>query len=88
MADRIHSVSVYKVEYGNTISSQLTDQVLKVFYNAENRWISEDERDGEIDRQELLSIIEDMEDGELKDALILLEKESDKSNDFVRFSLF
>jgi len=88
MGYRIHSVPTYKVKYGNTISSELTLSVVEVFRTANSGWVSDTEEDGEINREELLRIIAKTPNGKLKDALTMLEQESDKDNDFVRFSLF
>jgi len=88
MGVRLHSVPTFKVEYGSTISNELTDQVINVFYDAETGWVSEDETIGEIAPDELLAIIGKIEDEELKKALQLLYDERDKDNNFVRFEIF
>ena len=57
MSVRLHITPVYQVEYGDTISSKLTDNIIDLVKDSETGWISEDEYELEIDKEELKDIL-------------------------------
>ena len=88
MSVRLHTTTKYQVEYGSTISQDLTDKIIDLCYDAEGGWVSEDETEMEIPLVDLEKAIAETTDEEMKVALQLIYDESDKENDFARLSLF
>lgn len=88
MSVRIHTTPVYDVEYGNTISSRLTDDIISIIKKSETGYVSDDEEELEISFEELKEIYKTTKNKELKEAIDLILKESDKNNDFIHLSIF
>lgn len=88
MSVRLHITPIYQVEYGGTISSKLTDDIIDLVKDSETGWISEDEYDLEIDKEELKDIKNSRMSLELQMAIDQILQESDPNNDFIHLSLF
>ena len=92
MGARLHITPVYQIEYRDTISSELTDDIIKLvkdsMYNSGSGYISENESELEIDREELKEIRNSRMSLELQIAIDQILQESDPSNDFIHLSLF
>lgn len=88
MSVRLHITPVYQVEYGDTISSKLTDDIIDLVKDSETGWISEDEYELEIDKEELKDIRNSRMSLELQMAIDQILQESDPNNDFIHLSLF
>lgn len=92
MSVRLHITPVYQVKYGNTISSQLTDDIIDLvkdsIYNNGSGYISEDECELEIDKEELKDIRNSRMSLELQMAIDQILQESDPNNNFIHLSLF
>ena len=88
MSVRLHITPVYQVEYGDTISSKLTDDIIDLVKDSETGWISEDEYELEIDKEELKDIRNSRMSLELQMAIDQILQESDPNNNFIHLSLF
>ena len=88
MSVRLHITPVYQVEYGDTISSKLTDDIIDLVKDSETGWIFEDEYELEIDKEELKDIRNSRMSLELQMAIDQILQESDPNNDFIHLSLF
>ena len=88
MSVRLHITPVYQIKYGDTISSQLTDDIINIVKNSETGWVSEDEYELEIDKEELKDIRNSRMSLELQMAIDQILQESDPNNDFIHLSLF
>lgn len=88
MSVRLHITPVYQVEYGDTISSKLTDDIIDLVKDSETGRISEDEYELEIDKEELKDIRNSRMSLELQMAIDQILQESDPNNDFIHLSLF
>ena len=88
MSARLHITPIYQIEYGDTVSNELTDKIINLIKDSETGWIDESESEMEIDFIELDKIMINCKDPELKDALKNVIDESDRRNDFIHLSLF
>ena len=87
MSVRIHTTKVYDVQYGSTINRELTDDIVRLIRSSETGYVSDDEEELEIDREELKQLQQDCAN-DVKEAIDVILEESDPENDFIHLSIF
>ena len=88
MSVTIHTTKVYDVQYGSSLSIDVTDDIIDLIRNSETGYISEDEMaDLEIDRDELEYLRAECTP-KVQEAIDIILKESDTNNDFIHLSIF
>ena len=87
MSVKIHTTKVYDVQYGSTIDNRLTDDIIRLIRRSETGYVSDDEEELEIDRDELRQIRQDCS-SDVQDAIDTILEECDPENDFVHLSIF